>query len=319
MQVDDAVAGFSAALRSGRLAQAYVLIGPPRGAGRAVAERVLQLLFCEQAPRTCGACRGCRLAAEHAHPDVLWVEPQLKSRAIAIGAVRDLQARVYQTAYESGWKACVVVGADRLRDAAANAFLKTLEEPPPRTLFLLLTDAPQFLLPTVRSRCQPVTVSSGQDALPAELYDAVTAILADRPGTGGVVTSLARADRLSALLQRIKDEAVAVEKERAGEEAVETDAKTIDARANARFRELRTRVLRCILDWYRDLLLLACGGPEEVVIHAGHLPHLRAQAATLTVAQALDNLATVDTLNRRLERNLPESAALPEALCALRG
>jgi len=318
MRIDEAVEGFAGALRAGRLAQAYVLIGPPRGAGRAVAERVLQLLFCEHAPEICGACRGCRQAAAHTHPDVLWVEPQLKSRAIAIDAVRELQARVYQTAYESGWKACVIVGADRLRDAAGNAFLKTLEEPPARTLFLLLTDAPQFLLPTVRSRCQPVTVSSGQDALPAELYDAVTAILAERPGTGGVVTSLARADRLSALLQRIKEEALAVEKELAGEETLEK-AKTLDARANARYRELRTRVMRCVLDWYRDLLLLVCGGPDDVAIHAGHLPHLHAQAKKLSVRQAMDNLAAVDTMNRRLERNLPESAALPEAMCALRG
>ena len=91
MRIDDAVESFGAALRAGRLAQAYLLIGPPRGAGRALADRVLQLLFCEQAPEICGACRGCRQAAEHTHPDMLWVEPQLKSRAIAIGAVRELQ------------------------------------------------------------------------------------------------------------------------------------------------------------------------------------------------------------------------------------
>lgn len=60
------------------------------------------------------------------------------------------------TAFAGGWKVVVLAGADRLTNEAANAFLKMLEEPPPKTLILLLTDAPQALLPTIRSRCQRI-------------------------------------------------------------------------------------------------------------------------------------------------------------------
>ena len=81
------------------------------------------------------------------------IEPEKKSRVIAVDAVRALNHRIQTSSFAGGWKVAVIKYADRLNDQAANAFLKTLEEPPARTLLLLLTDAPQSLLPTVVSRC----------------------------------------------------------------------------------------------------------------------------------------------------------------------
>ena len=166
MKVDEALACLDGARQAGRLAQGYVVEGPLRGEGMELAVRLLSLLFCEMsetAGAPCGSCRGCRQVTEHTHPDILWLEPQKKSRQISVEQIRDLQSRMYQTSYGGGWKAGVIVGADRLNIPAGNAFLKVLEEPPGQCLFLLLSEAPQFLLPTILSRCQRLSV--GRDEL----------------------------------------------------------------------------------------------------------------------------------------------------------
>ena len=152
MKIDEAYDCFRKSVEADRLAQAYLVIGPPRGAAGVLAERVLQLLFCESTDGPCGRCHGCGAVEAHTTPDVLWVEPQKKSRAISIEQIRDLQGRTFQTSVQGGWKGCVIVAADRMGAGAANAFLKTLEEPPPRSLFLLLSDTPNALLPTIVSR-----------------------------------------------------------------------------------------------------------------------------------------------------------------------
>ena len=87
---------------------------------------------------------------------MLWIEPESKSRRILIAQVRDIQHRIYKTAFAGGWKACVLVGADRMGMEAANAFLKTLEEPPSTVTIVLLTNDYDAVLPTIASRCQVV-------------------------------------------------------------------------------------------------------------------------------------------------------------------
>ena len=156
MTPDSAFALLRNSFEGGRLAQAYVVAAPPRGSGSELALRLLQLIYCESADRPCGECRQCVEVAGYSHPDVLWVEPQKKSRVIAVDQIRAVEQRIYHTSFLGGWKACVLLGADRLSPGAANAFLKTLEEPPGRSIFLLLTDGPQFLLPTILSRCQRI-------------------------------------------------------------------------------------------------------------------------------------------------------------------
>jgi len=319
MNVDEAFTCMKSAFEAERFAQAYVIIGPPRVEGIELTNRILQLLFCEEQNRPCGVCRGCVQAEAHRHPDLLWIEPRKKSRIISIDQVRELQSRIYQTSYEAGWKACIIAGADRLNDPAANAFLKTLEEPPARSLFLLPTDAPQFLLPTILSRCQQVTVSTRQGVLSEAGRDALLEILVQRPGTGGVITAFARSDRVVALLKAMKSEALSVEKEIAAAEALDETAETIDARANSRYREIRTDVMRSLLHWYRDLLILSRDGDEALVYHQNQKDVLKKLAAKLSIRQALCNIRAVEKMHRQLERNMPESHVLGANFCGLIG
>ncbi|MDZ4198463.1 MAG: hypothetical protein U1E27_04165, partial [Kiritimatiellia bacterium] len=146
-QIETALTRFRRAMDAGRVAHAWILIGPPRGAGLVLAEAMLRQLFCVNSPLPCGECAGCRRVQEHAHPDIVWIEPESVSRQLKIDQIRTgVIAPLSQTAYEGGWKAVVMLYADRMNESAQNAFLKTLEEPPRKTLLLLLTEDPKNIL-----------------------------------------------------------------------------------------------------------------------------------------------------------------------------
>ena len=105
---------------------------------------------------------GCRQVEAHKHVDTLWIEPQSKSRQITTDDARGLIQRMTQTSFEGGWKAGVILCADCLNVNSENALLKTLEEPPPKSLLLLVTDSAESLLPTIISRCQKICAFRGQ-------------------------------------------------------------------------------------------------------------------------------------------------------------
>ena len=139
------------------------------------------------------------------HPDVAWLEPEGRSRTIKVDSMRErIIAPMETSSYSGGWKTGVVVGADRMQQTAANAFLKSLEEPTPRTLFLLLTDRPDSLLPTIVSRCQRIDLPLPSGALTGEPAEIVRRIMSAK-GLGQVYPRLLAAKNLAALLAELKD------------------------------------------------------------------------------------------------------------------
>jgi DNA polymerase-3 subunit delta' len=132
-----------------------LLFAGPAGVGkRKTAIGLAQALNC-LSPRdgdACGACTACSRIARGVHPDVAVLEPE-DSGAIKIDAVRDLVERAAYRPFEGRRRVVIVDGADALVPQAQNALLKTLEEPPPSSVFILVTARPDVLLPTVRSRC----------------------------------------------------------------------------------------------------------------------------------------------------------------------
>ena len=309
MKTDEAKALLTTGFETNRLAQGYILVGPVRGAAEELAQHVLQLVFCTGAESACTACLGCRQTVMRTHPDLFWVEPHKKSRIISVEQVRELEQKVFQTSFAGGWKAAVLAGADRLGKEAANAFLKTLEEPPDRTVFLLLTDSPQSLLPTIISRCQCVTLAAGADALPEEWRREAMAILSDSAG-GTMIEALGRADRMAALFKKVREAAKEDEIARAEAESVEETDETLDARAHTRYMEMRTALMRWLVLFYRDLLVLVCGATSDIVLNGDELVFLEKQAERLTYRRARANVETVEEMNRLMERNLSENVAL---------
>jgi DNA polymerase-3 subunit delta' len=161
---DRAIGVLRRAWAGGRLAQAYCFTGPASVGKRATALALAQAVNClspvtggagSPAPDACGTCRACSRIAAGQHPDVTIVTPEEKT-VIGIDQIRTLAARASLRAYEGSVKVWILDPAHEMQEPAANAFLKTLEEPAAGTVFVLVTTAFSALLPTIRSRCQEV-------------------------------------------------------------------------------------------------------------------------------------------------------------------
>ena len=142
----------SGALRDRRLPPALLLSGPDGVGKRTLALAVAQALLCESGGDGCGACAPCGRVARGLHPDVIVIQPE--TAAIKIEQVRTLAREIASGPFEGRARAFVVDDANTMTEQAQNALLKSLEEPAPTSHVLLVTGAPQALLPTIRSRCQ---------------------------------------------------------------------------------------------------------------------------------------------------------------------
>lgn len=146
-----------------RLPHALVLTGQPGLGKRDFARRFAHVLLCRQ-PSTegipCETCKGCRLFAAGTHPDLGIVEPLEEGRVITVDQVRTLVEFAIARPHTAARKVVLLIPAERMNINAANALLKILEEPPPDNVFLLVSDDPGRLPPTVRSRCQRIQFKS---------------------------------------------------------------------------------------------------------------------------------------------------------------
>jgi DNA polymerase-3 subunit delta' len=154
---ETAIATLRRAIRGEKVPHAYLFTGPA-GVGKALAARALAMaLNCEEAGDDgCGACLSCTKTARGIHPDLITVGLPEKKKRIPIDAVRELERSLLIRPHEGRVKLAIIDPADALTDAAANALLKTLEEPRPGAYLVLVTARASALLPTVRSRCQLV-------------------------------------------------------------------------------------------------------------------------------------------------------------------
>lgn len=159
---DQALSILNRAVESGRLANAYLFYGPESTGKKRTGFELARTLNCDDSGplQSCGTCSACRRIEQGLHPDVFFLEPQTgpssREAAIKIDEIRELQKKLGFLPYEGRAKVVIIDGADRINPQAANAFLKTLEEPPTDTVIILITSNPQQLLPTVASRCQGI-------------------------------------------------------------------------------------------------------------------------------------------------------------------
>jgi DNA polymerase III subunit delta' len=148
-------AALTDAFRSSHLPHALLIHEASGAGGEWLAQWLAQLVLCRKAAGTpCGDCAGCRRVRSRAHPDLLWLSPDDGSRQIRIEAVRELTQDLALTSHAGGYKVAIITPADALNRFAANALLKTLEEPAARTLLVLVATQPSRLPATVLSRCQ---------------------------------------------------------------------------------------------------------------------------------------------------------------------
>src|SRR5205085_6683479 len=148
-------------LDRGRLAHAYLFGGHDSDELEGAAAALAKVLNCANPVRSktglavdsCDQCDSCKRISAFNHPDVQWIRAESKLRIISIDQIRDLLQTVHLKPTLGGFKVGVIIAADRLNQQAANAFLKTLEEPPEKTISILLTTDVSRILETILSRC----------------------------------------------------------------------------------------------------------------------------------------------------------------------
>jgi DNA polymerase-3 subunit delta' len=160
--------------RRGRLAHAYLFVGPDGVGKRLFATEFAKALLCDRPPTplaACNACPSCAQVAAGTHPDFFTARTPEDKFDLPVEAVREFCSKLGLKPARGPWKVGLVEDADDFNDESANCFLKTLEEPPPGSVLVLLATSTERQLPTVLSRCQVVRLHP----LPAEELKAVLA------------------------------------------------------------------------------------------------------------------------------------------------
>ena len=306
MEIDVAYEHIKTAIQSGHSANAYLLIGNVRGDAWTLCEKLLKDFFPD-----------CDLTA---HPDIHILAPEKKSRIISVEAIREkIINTLSSTSFSGGWKIGVIQGADRLKKESANAFLKMLEEPPAKTMFFLLSNQPEQLLPTIISRCQRIDLPDAMSQYLAEPYRSqVISILASNNLHGTIARAVA-AEKLSVILAELKQKAgeeVANEVDAAdGGPGSEKEKDDIEALISARYREYRSEFTATILSWYRDIMV-TCAIPKRVsqyddvvltpLINSTMRKVIEDRSAKITMSEAFHFVKCVEEFASSLERNISE-------------
>lgn len=322
-------------LERDRLGHAYLFTGEEIPALEDAAIALSRTLLCES-PRTrsprglgmdpCLECSSCRRVSSRMHPDVLWVHPAKKMRQISIDQMREVIHSISLKPLEGSHKLGIIVGADRMNENAANAFLKTLEEPPRNSILVLLCTEPQRLLDTILSRCLRLNFGTGIARLDGGAESWLTEFAAATAASSSGL--LPRYRLLGTLLNSLAARRGEIEKslEAASPLNRYSDAESdqrerweteLTAGIEAEYRKCRAEYLSALQWWLRDIWLYTL--PD--VGSLARFPHLASQ--TQTVASRLDpiragrNLESWEKTQRLLFTNVQEALALEVGLLRL--
>jgi DNA polymerase-3 subunit delta' len=316
----------SSAHQRGRLAHA-ILISGAHGAGKEnLAARIIQLVSGVAQPGGFDLF-GDPVAVPPPPPlDGLesgWIRvmrPRMKSRIIGVEEIRNLEHTLHLAAPGGACKIGVIIEADRMKDQAANAFLKTLEEPPKNTLLLLLTAYPQRLLPTILSRCVRIPLLGGMALLADGGGELVSALNhAAGRGFGTPMAAMHLKATFVSFLARSReaadDAAKAAEKEESAAYRDATDGTWLKGRedyhkaaAEAEYLDARNRLFDVLMAWMADLLRLKVkSGGLDFPDSAPVLRRIVEEESTTRLLQRMDAL---DSLRRTLETNAFEPLAI---------
>jgi DNA polymerase III subunit delta' len=349
----DAVAALNRSLAEGRLAHAYLFAGPTGVGKRTLALALAKALNCREPDPPCDACSVCRRIDAAKHPDVEVVAPggicdesehdhgADAGRDIRICQVRRAERVLGIAPFEGGRRVLILDPADAMSAQSADAFLKTLEEPPDSASILLVTAQEDGLSETVRSRCRRVPLRAlrpaeteralierfaatpEQAARLARLFGgrlgSAVAALRDPHFDERRIAMLDLADRIVAaptderftVAGQLADAFARREHTTAGDNG-ETAPAAPPKDGKPRGRADVYATLDAWLEWWRDLLLVA-GGADGAIVNAERAPELRQTATVLGIEAAAAGIRALRDARRDLEQNVNPRLAL-EAL-----
>ncbi len=302
------------AQKRSRLAHAYLITGAAGSGKRALAA--------ELAHRVNGAPVEEIFAGSA--PDVYLASPESKSRRISIEQLRDLEHALQMRASDGRRKVVIISDADRMGTQAANAFLKTLEEPPNNSLLLLLSAIPEVLPETILSRCIEIPLASSADVSLTSQQEELVELLGRLTTTSGgsVHEAYQLAQGVLRLLgqmrQVIQEECAAALKREEAHYKKTTEGNWLDTREDhykalteSLYLEQRAQLIETLSLWWGDVLRASTG------VDGRELPSARASteamAQRLTTAEILHHLRRLEELRDHLGRNIQEALAIEVA------
>lgn len=304
----------------GKVSHAYLFTGPPHVGRTTLALELAQALNCEGKDKPCGECAPCRKIKQGIHPDVWMVdlqyqarlreEPREQQQVLRIDTIRSVRGEVSLKPFEGRRRVFIIPEAERMTNEAANALLKTLEEPPPHAVLILIASDARSLLPTIVSRCQVFALRQ----LPTSLIEAE---LRERHGVAEEQAALlARLSggRIGWAITAAHDTAILEERrDRLQQLVALAKMGRIDRLDYAEQLSRQARsvggTLELWLDWWRDLLLVKAGC-ADMISNLDFRTSLEEQAGR----HDLREISVFTEAIRRTIRHLQEHANLRLAL-----
>ncbi len=292
------------------LGHAYLLQGPAGVGKRFLAQQMAQAIHCPQPVDgdACGQCPACRSVAQGRHPDVLVVEVPAGhpvAQQIKIEQVRQLQHWLALAPFQARRKVAIVDGADTMQEVAASALLKTLEEPPPTAVLIVVAVHENRLLPTIvsrctRLRCHPLPTDQLVRALMGQGIERSRAEGVARRATG----------RVGYARHLASDEVW--ERQRTTLEAwlAAVDAEAVELPWVARPRAELEEILEDIAAWYRDVLLVHAGAASGAFAYPDRQELARAQADRWSPHWLLETIDAVYATRALVQQHVNPRAAL---------
>ena len=341
---EDSVALLQRSLERGRLGHAYLFHGGDLAELETVARTLAKTVNCTNPQRSsaaglpldsCDACLSCRKIDGDNHPDVMWIRPESKTRVIKIDqmvqrkdSLRPLLPAMHLKPTEARYKIGVIVSADRLNESAANAFLKTLEEPPSDSILILLTTELQRILDTILSRCLRLSFGGEMSGRRDEALNEWLGVFAGM-AAAEQKSLLGRYSLLSALLAKLAQikestgEAVAKKSPLEFHDDVDSKLKDkwedeLSAAVEAEYRRERSDLLTGLQWWLRDVWLQTLQLGEEMLSFPGLTSAAQRVARRISSQQAMENLQVIERTQRLLTTtNVQEALTLEVGLLKL--
>lgn len=297
----------------GRERHAYLITGP-RGVGRrTLALRFAQSLNCQTptAPgQPCRTCSNCRRIEQMQHPDLSIVQAEREGAVLKIDQVRELQHTLSLTPFEARYRVALILRFEEAHASAANAMLKTLEEPPPRVVVILTAESSESLLPTIVSRCEVLRLRSlaiEETAQGLQVHRAVPLDLARQlahisDGRPGYAIRLFEQPKLMEMRSSCLEELVhLLSASRRDRFAFAKDA--------SEDKESLREMLQVWLTFWRDVLISA-SGMNRSITNLDYSNQVQQLAAAINMASARDQVVAVERTLGQIDRNVNSQLAL---------
>ena len=318
------IALLQSAVTHERLAHAYLFHGEEAIGKRLTAIRLAQALSCEQPSEaegldSCGTCRSCRQIEARTHPDFFVIEPdpEQATQQIKIEQVREIEHQIMYRPLIGERKICLIDDADRMTIGAANALLKTLEEPPAHSLFLLISSRPAALPATIRSRCQSLRFTT-----PARTQvEAALILKRELPPTDARFLAIISEGRIGEALRADVNETRSRQQELVDlvrPQSLQSIGSILSSAEAIAKTDRAQETLTWLTRWIRDLVLLQIGGDRDQILYLDDLPMLEAYAKQADTDSLLDLLREIELTEQRATRHLNLHMALETILLRLR-